>query len=250
MTEASRSPIWRRLARQGITWPQFAFQLVIVTAGVYLGTVVQERADQRGRREASLRALVALRSEVTEDEANLREVIASQAKLTAGYRGLAAAVRNPAAPDSLIERLVVRETTPNPTFYSRRAAYSTLVSSGLLQYVADTDLQLTLANLYEQHYVRLERNGELIDDAFQNVFKRGLLDYWDYSRRRPISRTEAAAVRASNAAQRMVTFSEYYQNLLDNELKLVTGVRHRLEVYLRRQGASGLGRSTEAGVGT
>ena len=211
---ASFSTVKARLTQSGVTWAQFIFQLVIVTAGVYIAIVVQDKADNLARTGKAEEALKALSLEIAEDRVTLRSIIDGQEAGTATFAALASAVRGRPTSDSVLKRLLGPDMPRNLTFFSRRAAYSTLVASGGLQYIESAQLRLKMAQVYEHDYVRLDRNGEIADDLFQNVFRRALLNYWDYSEQRPISAEPAAAIAVSNAAYRMVDFSGYYRQLL------------------------------------
>ena len=190
------------LARQGITLGQFAFQLVIVAVGVYAAIVLQDRADRRSREAAAARMLAAIDLELSQDQAAIEQITTVQRDLERTFSALAVAVRAREGGDDVLQRLLGPDMPRNRTFFSRRAAYSTLVSAGHLEYIQDTALRLQLAQVYEHDYVRLHRNGELYDDIFQEVFRRALLDYWDYELRRPISREPLPASRPWRRDQR------------------------------------------------
>ena len=223
-----------RLYDPSITPAQFVFQLVIVTIGVYIGVAIQARVEQRDRSEAARRLVHAIDQELERDQRSLEDIVAHQVTFRTRLGELGELVRTETRPDTAIRRIVNGSDLTNRTFFSRRAAYSTLLAGGQLQYVMDTDLRLYLAELYEHNYVRLARNGEIYDDIFQTVFRRALLDYWDYKLQRPINSSADAAVQLSNAAHRMVQFSIYYDGLLQAEIQNLKAVRAGISRYLPR----------------
>lgn len=224
---------WRRsLTREGVTPAQFAFQIVVVTVGVYVAILLQDQADRRSRKAAADRALAAVNLELAEDESNLRAVLEHQDRLYQALGRIATAVRTAEASDSILGELIGPQLPVNTTFFSRRAAYSALVSSGLLEFISNTKLRLQVAEIYARDYERLERNGALYDEIYQAVFWEPVLQYWDYEQGRRIETTEDAAIRVSNGAHRARAFSEHYRALLRTEMRSVAALRVSISRYL------------------
>lgn len=219
-----------RLARQGITPAQLGFQILIVTIGVYIAIVLQDQADQRSRAQAAAQALATIELELAEDQQTIAQILEVQKRLVLTYRNLATVVRSNAQ-DTVLQRLLGPDLPRNLTFFSRRAAYSALVSGGHFEFIADSGLRLRLAQVYEHDYIRLDRNGVLCDEIFQDVFRRAALNYWDYERKRPVAAEAGAAIQLANASHRMSEFSEYYQDLLRAELGAIEELRTRIAIY-------------------
>jgi hypothetical protein len=215
------------LSSQGITVAQLAFQLVVTIVGVYIAIHLQDAADQRMRTRAADRTLAAIHLELGQDEQGIEAIIREQRNLVDAARRLAAAVRNPATEDTVLERLIERELIPSRTFFSRAAAYATLLSAGQLEFVRDQQVRLALAQIYEHDYVRLERNGE-VSDGIHDVFRHSIVDYWDYHLHRPIASRENADIVLSNAIHRVVAFSGYYQGLLEQQRAVIQEARGRI----------------------
>ena len=226
-----RRALGDRLRADGVTAAQFGFQLLIVIIGVYVAIWVQDRVERRSRTQAASRTLEAMNLELAQDENALVNIIAVQARLRERASQLIDLVRSDQPADSAIAQIVNSEDIRNRTFFSRRAAYSTLLGGDRLEYVTDAQLRLRIAELYEHDYTRLSRNGDLYDEIYQTTLRRALLEYWDYKHGRPIPAGREAAVQLSNAAWRVVDFSTYYEGLLRAQLQAVREIRKRLTEY-------------------
>jgi hypothetical protein len=232
MISESRNRNWlNRLAANGITPAQFLFQLLIVTAGVYIAILVQDRAENRGRQRSAQVMLNALGQELVSDERSIQEIIASQEQLQSNMDKMAADARN-GPPDTVIATLLASRSLASRTFFFRRAAYASLLSSGNLQYIDDPELRLRLAQVYEQDYSRLEVNGDLADQIYQGLFHPTLLRYWDHLRQRPIPDSADAAIQLSNACLRVKQFSIFYVELLREQLNTLRDLRGSVESHV------------------
>ena len=229
MIRENRNRSWlHRLAAGGITPAQFLFQLLIVTAGVYIAILVQDRAENRARHRSAQTMLNALGQELVSDERSIQEIIVSQERLQDQMVKMAADARN-GPPDTLIASLLASRSLASRTFFFRRAAYATLLSSGNLQYIDDAELRLRLAQVYEQDYSRLQVNGDIADQIYQGLFHPALLRYWDHLEQRPIPNSGDAAIQLSNACLRVKEFSIFYVNLLRGQLNTLRDLRGAVE---------------------
>jgi hypothetical protein len=222
-----------KLSGQGITVPQFCFQLVIVTIGVYIAILVQAQSQRRDHIDAASRTLAVIDAELAQSARDISAARAGQAVIRSMLEEVAKEARD-AAPDTAISRMVRMKMTKNTTFFSQKAAYTTLIGSGQLEYISEPGLRLQLAQLYEHDYDRLTRNGELIDDVFQHVFRAALLEYWDYARDQPIGTDPNAGVRLSNGALRSVELSTYYEGILAQSLQRISDLQRNIEQYIQR----------------
>ena len=192
-------PDWRsRLAAQGITLHQFVFQLVVVTIGVFIAVALQSRAENRAHREDAAHMLEAIDAELGKDLQEIDIVRKNREDHGEGPRVILQETRTQDL-DTMVQRKVREGLHFNRTFFSRRAAYSTLLSSGLLGYVTDPRLRLELAQLYEHDYVRMTNNGDAADKIWQTVFRAALNDYWDFDHGHPIDTGAGARVHMANA---------------------------------------------------
>lgn len=225
-------PLNAKLATQGITLAQFCFQLVVVTIGVYIAILVQARSQRQEHVEAATRMLKVIDAELAQSAVDVTKTRVGQATIRSMLEEFAREARD-AAPDTAISRMIRTKGFKNTTFYSQKAAYTTLIGSGQLEYISDAGLRLQLAQLYEHDYQRLARNGDLIDDVFQHVFRAALLEYWDYAGDRPIGTDANAGVRLSNGALRSAELSTYYDGILEEELARIADLRSKIGAYVR-----------------
>jgi hypothetical protein len=171
----------RRLSSQGITPEQFFFQFVVVLLGVYLAILVEGKAEDRSRAEDARVMLAAVLAELDADELEIREMRETHLGLQQASEDLLdlLAIASPAE-DGGIRTLLTGALLFNPTVFPRRAAYSGLVASGNIGYISNPELPLSLANLYEHHYVRLQNMGEWTDRIMEEVFwPTANAEFWD-----------------------------------------------------------------------
>jgi hypothetical protein len=224
-----------RLARQGITVEQFAFQFVVVLLGVYLAIFFESKAEERALQADARATLVNVLQELRTDQADIEETLAEQADLgeaSAALRDLLA-IASPAE-EPAIDSLLSGRLAFNPTVFPRRAAYSALLSSGRFAAITSDELTLSLADLYEHHYPRLENLGELYDENYLDEFYHLAQTHWDFSGQRLIERGGASNVVLRNAAERHRVFGNAYQSQLASTLEAVRAVSDRIEAYLGR----------------
>jgi hypothetical protein len=220
------------LVARGITLSQLLFQLLVTIAGVYIAIHLQDAADQRGRARDADRTLRAVSAELREDEATLASIIADQQQQTAAMREIASAVRSPDMSDSTLQEITVVERFGNRTFFTRAGAYSALVSTGQIEHIANADIRIALAQIYEHDYDRVRTNGALSDQIWQDVFRRAQLEYWDYEMQRPIAHDALAATRMSNAAHRVARYATNYVGVMEGTRARVHSTRAMIDDYL------------------
>src|SRR5687768_16331629 len=126
--KAARIPLTTRLAGQGITPWQFCFQLVVVTIGVYIAILVQARTQNRDHVESASRMLRAIDAELEQSARDITTTRDGQATVRSALAEFAGEARN-AGPDTMISRMIRTKAFKNHTFYSQRAAYTTLIET-------------------------------------------------------------------------------------------------------------------------
>ena len=148
----------KKFTSQGITLEQFAFQFVVILLGVYLAVVFEGKAGDRSRRGDADAMLATVLRELALDEQDMEVVLEGKREMARGFASFADLLVNPsqndeAAIDSLLTGMF------DATVFPRRSAYTALLASGDLGYIAERDLSLLLVDLYEHHYVRLANLG-------------------------------------------------------------------------------------------
>jgi hypothetical protein len=219
---------------EGITPAQVLFQLIVVTVGVYIATIAQQKAETRDRRDAAADLVVAIDAELAEDERSLDELVVAQQNMRELMLLVAKDARDE-APDTAISRITKQRLLVNRTFFPRKAAYATLLSGGQLQYIKNRQLRLDLAKVYEQDYARVAWNSEISDQIYQGIFRAAFLEYWDYAEDRPFAGNAHSAGKLSNAAYRVREYSVGYEQLLVAQRTGIQALRVKTKDYVVRQ---------------
>ena len=223
----------KRIASEGITPLQFAFQLVVVLLGVYLAIHFESKAEDRSRQAEALAMLGNALGELEWDEEELGRVIQRDREIHDTFVHMqdlltvASDAEEPAL-DSILVFLTYLDTP-----FLRGSAFAALVSSGDIGYIPESDLALRLANLYEHQYDRLRNHGRLMDDTVQDAFWLPVrTTFWDFRYGRFLNRGEEANAVFWNLADGQRRQAESYLNRLEETLGEVTAVKESLAAYL------------------
>ena len=224
-------PKWqRRFRAQGITLEQFVFQFFIVALGVWLAIVVGERTNRAERRSQARAALSLVLHQLREDGREIASVLALQESNIRAVRHFIGEAANRPPNDSILHAALFVEWQSNTTFFARRAAYTMLVTSGLLQHVDNEQLRLQLAELYDRDYVRLTDDAKLLDSVTQ-TFRTSVNDWWNPALQRPNNIPDALPM-AVGRADRFVNNAVFYTRLLKDEIKELEVLEATIQKYL------------------
>jgi len=221
-----------RLKREGITWPQFFFQFVIVLLGVYLAILSERRAEENNLREDAEVILGNLLTELEQDEAELERIIQAQSSRLAAARRLGDVLARAAASDAPeVDSLVEYHIATNPTAFMRESAYSAMVTGGYFRTLIRTDLPVKLANLYERTYTRIGLTGELQDFEVFERFIPVMLNHFNMGESSFIEPGREANIQLRNAALRLVRTVNWYIGFLEETLNEVRAVKAEVSQY-------------------
>ena len=222
-----------RLRREGVTWPQFFFQFVIVLLGVYLAVLSERRAEENSLQEDAEVILGNLLTELDQDEAELERIIQAQSRRLDALRRLGDVLASAAQSDAPeVDSLVERHIATNPTAFVRESAYSAMVTGGYLRTLVRTDIPVKLANVYERTYTRVGLTGELQDFEVFERFIPAMLSHFDMGETRFIEPGPEANVQSRNAALRLARTVDWYIGFLEETLGEVRVVQADVGQYL------------------
>ncbi len=226
----------KKLASQGITWEQLVFQFLVVLVGVYLAISFERWADDHSRQGEANAMLGRIVEELRLDEEDLNLVIAEATVGSPAADSLLILLEDVSSNNGVeVESLIGGPLFLARTVFPRGAAYTALVSGGYLTSIADQELALRLANLYEHTYDRLGVNTESSDQVAHDIYI-VFHEYWDRGHRRFITPGINENIRARNA---WLFFKEnyfdwYVGDLVPLTLEEVTDLRQELEAYLAK----------------
>ena len=225
--------ISERLAREGITWPQFFFQFIIVLLGVYLAILSERKAEERNLQEDTEVMLLNILGELEDDEEELQRILDLQEVRLQTVEALGdvlaeASQANAPAVDSLLEHYLEN----NRTAFLRKSSYSALVAGGYLRSLVRTDLPVMFADLYERTYTRVEGNGGWQDyQTFEYLIPAAQM-HFDKGRKEFINPGPEANVRFRNAALQVARGIRWYSGFLTRTLEEIRSVRLAVSDHL------------------
>ena len=222
-----------RLKREGVTWPQFLFQFIIVLLGVYLAILSERKAEERNLQEDTEVMLRNVLRELEADEDELFRILGLQEIRLETAEGLGellsrASQDDAAAVDSLFERFLDN----NRTAFLRKSAYSAMVAGGHLRSLVRTDLPVMFAALYERTYTRVEGNGGWQDYQTFEYLIPAFNAHFDKGRGEFIAPGPDANVQLRNAAFQVARGIRWYSGFLRETLNEVRSVKGTVEAYL------------------
>jgi len=152
-------------------WVRWAVEFTLILASVFLAVSLENLRQAGTERAAAQAALEQLLGELREDHIDFLRIIEEQEALSRNYtdleRWLEAGVDYPQ--DSVAAAL--EAVLSNPTLFTRRASWTTMVSAGQLAHLDAPELVLQLGQLYETAYGRLEYNSRFYDEEMFAEFR-------------------------------------------------------------------------------
>jgi len=221
------------LKRQGITWPQFFFQFVIVLLGVYLAVFFERKAQERSLAEDTTVMLQNVVTELGQDEGEILRIlgnVAMKQEIALEMADLLARASQEDAP--VLDSLMRAYVDNNRTAFVRKGAYASLVSGGYLRSLARTDLPALFADLYERTYTRVATNGGYQDFLYNEVIGPAYSEHLDIGHLRFIRPGPEANVRLRSALLRAAWGVDFYIGFLEDTLAQVREVKGAVEAYL------------------
>jgi len=221
------------LRREGITWPQFFFQLVIILLGVYLAIFFERKAQERSLAEDTAVMLQNVVTELKQDEDELQRILGIVTKKGEVARQMADLLARASQEDApVLDSLMRAYVDNNRTAFVRKGAYASLVSGGYLRSLARTELPALFADLYERTYNRVTVVGNMQDFNYVEVIGPAYTDHVDIGTLRFIRPGPEANVRLRNALLRILWGVDFYVGFLEDTLAQVREVKGAVEAYL------------------
>ena len=225
------------LKREGITWPQFFFQLVIVLLGVYLAIFFERKAQERSLAEDTAVMLRNVVTELEQDEGEIQRILGIVARKGEIARQMADLLARASQEDvPVLDSLMRAYVDNNRTAFVRKGAYASLVSGGYLRSLARTELPALFADLYERTYTRVATNGEMQDFNYVEVIGPAYTEHVDIGTLRFIRPGPEANVRLRNELFKIGWGVDFYIGFLEETLVQIREVKGVVEGYLAENG--------------
>ena len=162
---------------------RWVVEFTLILASVFLAVSLENVREAGAERATAQAALEQLLGELHEDHADFLRIIEEQEALSRHYSDLDRWLEDGSdyPPDSVGAALAA--VLSNPTLFTRRASWTTMVSAGQLAHLDAPALVLQLGQLYETAYGRLEYNSRFYDEEMFAEFRSTEAMRWDNYRR-------------------------------------------------------------------
>ncbi len=201
----------RRRGRAGAV--DYAYQILIVIIGVFLGISFESMASERERTLKAHAALDRLVEDLRRDDADMSRIIEQQRGQSRDFTEIATWLATTSETRSeRIDSLLAKVVT-SLTVYPRRGIYTSMITSGQIGLLPE-DVAASVVNLYENIYTRLAANGEHYDYSLERDFLPSYANAWDPAVQALITSDPAERARFRNHLLLMREWSSYYSDLV------------------------------------
>ena len=152
-------------------WVRWVVEFTLILASVFLAVSLENVREAGAERATAQAALEQLLGELHEDHADFLRIIEEQEALSRHHSDLDRWLEDGSdyPPDSVGAALAA--VLSNPTLFTRRASWTTMVSAGQLAHLDAPELVLQLGQLYETAYGRLAYNSRFYDEEMFAEFR-------------------------------------------------------------------------------
>lgn len=188
----------------------------MIVVSVYVAIVLEGISSDRDHRALARESLRTVRAELLADQQQAQ----TYARQKDGRAVLFSQLSNwlnsydPVPADSFgvaLEGIL----TGNLTAFPRRAAWTTMVSRGQLEFVGDAELVGRLADLYDRWSDRVAYNGQAYDEALWSVTRTTIPSIWDRRTRRFLRSDREARLELDGQLFHLQIWNESYGAFLD-----------------------------------
>ena len=151
---------------------------VSVFVAIWLESEWQNRADRIEARESFSQLLAELRA----DQEFAKQVRLEQTVFLEAAEKILIQLENAESYPKQSDHDVFENLANAITIWPRRAAWTTMVTSGQLALINDRGLVARLGDFYEHRQIRLMYNGESYDAAYEDVSVHYIPEVWDFQR--------------------------------------------------------------------
>jgi hypothetical protein len=210
---------------------------VLIVVSVYTAIVLEGLSSDRDRRVSAIESLRIVRAELLADQQQARTYARQKEERAVIFSQLSAWLRSdgPFPADSFgvaLEGIL----TENFTAFPRRAAWTTMVSQGQLEFVEDTELVGRLADLFERWADRVVYNGDGYDEALWTVTRTTLPSIWDRRANRLLRSDRQARLELDGQLVHLEIWNESYGALLDRWAEQIEQTLVDVDRYLELRG--------------
>jgi hypothetical protein len=207
------------MTQKKTSWRRISGEAVLIISSVFVAIALESAWQDRQDFLAAQGALGQMLEELRQDRADLDEVLAEQRGLDSTYRNVISWLADPESlPEQEFGEAIILLSYSNRTMYPRRSAWTTMVASGQLQILNDTELVTKLGDLHEYLYFRLTANGNAYDQDLFMTMRESVPRVWDYNEYRLLNHDASEIARLRGELKFMhYTWNEWYIELLTED---------------------------------
>jgi hypothetical protein len=195
---------------------KFVGEATLIIVSVYVAIVLEGASAERTERGSAIESLRTVQAELERDLNEARVYAEQKRDRSSLFSDLSRWLRSDATiPTDSFAVTLEGVLTGNWTVFPRRAAWTTMVSQGQLEYLDDPELVARLAELYEHWSDRVVYNGEAYDEAIWVVARENVPLVWDRRTDRFVRTDPAARFALDAQLLQLDIWNDSYGRLLD-----------------------------------
>ncbi|WP_224490926.1 DUF6090 family protein [Robertkochia flava] len=149
-------------------------EIALVVIGILIALQVNNWNEHRKNEREQIVFLNNLFSDLKNDLGQLDSIITYQSEKLRNLEALQTELQTNKDFEVIEQGFIKNQTSSNDTFFANTGTYTTAISSGTLANLQPDSLKITITNLYQRYYYRLNYNGEVYDKRNDQVaFQRG-----------------------------------------------------------------------------
>lgn len=222
---------------QAQNWFAVGIDIVVVVLGVYIGIFLGDTAEKRSLHEKTLETLAVIHNQLEIDLANVDRIAAYREEKLNEPRQIIKILSQTPADHHALAPLIYQLHKRLYTFFPKQSGYSTLQDRGYLAIIEDKELQLKLANLYDEVYVRNKVVADESDSHSFNYDREFVGIYWSHDEQVFIGDPNIARPRLLNAAYKNLSNSEWVIQFLREIVRpAIVETMTAIEAYRQEHG--------------
>jgi len=195
---------------------RLAGEAVMIVISVYTAIVLQGISNDRDQRALARESLLTVRSELMAEQQLALRYARQKKERGVLFSRLSKWLNSDGSiPADSFGVALEGILTGNITAFPRRAAWTTMVSKGQLEFVGNAELVGRLADLYDRWADRIRYNGQGYDEALWSVSRTTLPSIWDRRSSRFLRSDREARLELDGQLFQLEIWNDSYGALLD-----------------------------------
>ena len=200
-------------------WFAVGLDVIVVILGVYIGIYLGEASSERAIQQDVQEAVSVIKTQLEFDLENLDRIADYRTQKLEQPRKALALLSQKELDQIAFSNAIFESYRRVYTLFTKSSGYSGIKDTGYLSKINSTELQHTLANLYDSIYVRLNVINSESDDTVWDYSRTYILMYWSATDNTFIGDPDIARARLQNALERSLSNSAWYAEFLSQTVR-------------------------------